>query len=257
MGDSMGKRLSPLDQKDPEAKREKAQVGSVNSSQKPHTPGPALVKAWREAMNVTEAEKRQFIPTELTIQVGEAILSGATSPAEMAAAAGVSEGRIRGVLSDPVGMAWVSQQIYELYRHRTGIVDAALYARASAGDIAAIKLFYERMGQLNQDKTVHHVVSGGIDISGLEIEDLRRIVADDAHLIPAEYRLLEGAPAAGEEVSRPEGAQAPDSGGADALLPPDAGKSQEAAAISRQGEDPPPAAVPGRKPKRENNGRKA
>lgn len=257
MGDQVAKRLSPLDQKDPEAKREKAQIGSPNSSQKKTTPGPALVKAWKEALHVTEAEKRQFIPTELTIQVGEAILGGATSPSEIAAAATVSEPRIRSVLSDPVAMAWVSQQIYELFRHRAGIIDAALYVRAAAGDIAAIKLFYERMGQLNQDKTVHHVVSGGIDISGLEIEDLRRIVADDAHLIPAEYRLLEGAPAAGEEVPRPEGTEAPDRGGADAVLPPDAGESQEAATVPPEGEDPPPAAVPGRQPQRENNGRKA
>lgn len=147
--------------------------------------GRALVKA----ISVDPVAIANFQPDDLTIKIGEAVCAGLTNVRAIATALHMDEKSIIPVLNDPITMAWLSQRIEALFRCRAGLVDAALYMRAIAGDIGAIKLFYERHKMMG-DKTLNVHYSGGVDVRGIPTDELARIVADKARVLPAEFRVL-------------------------------------------------------------------
>lgn len=151
--------------------------------------------AMAHAFNVDPMEVAKFQPTEAVTKVGEAIASGLTNPRAIQTAAGLGPEAVQNVLNDPVAMIWISQRIEALFRYRAGLVDAALFMRAVAGDTTAIKLFYERMKIMEAgNKTLNVVYSGGVDVRSLPVDELKRIVADKARMLPAEFRVLESKP---------------------------------------------------------------
>lgn len=151
--------------------------------------------AMAHAFNVDPMEVARFQPTEAVTRVGEAIASGLTNPRAIQTAAGLGPEAVQGVLNDPVAMIWISQRIEALFKYRAGLVDAALFMRAIAGDTTAIKLFYERMKIMDAgSKTLNVHYSGGVDVRSLPTDELRKIVMDKARMLPAEFRVLESKP---------------------------------------------------------------
>lgn len=179
---------------------------------------PWVQKAWERALEVSDIDVAKFIPSKAVIDVGEALLAGQLSVEMIANFSGHTPLVVRHVMVNPVAMAWISRQIHQLFRHRAGIVDAALYQRAVAGDVNAIKLFYFRMGQLADEKTVHHTYSGGVRLDTLNDEDLRKLIKDKNATLPAEFTVI--SEAVGDPIPGPGGVRAPDAAGPPSLLPP-------------------------------------
>lgn len=215
---------------------------------------PALVAAWRRAAEVTPQAVEGHIPTTATLQVGEALLSGKTSVRDIVDLTGLTEEEARGVLLDPTAMAWISRQVYYFFQHRAALVDATLYHRAMAGDIPAIKLFYERMRMLVQDQTIRHVYSGEVNLKQLNVDELQQLVADKSRLLNATGVIIDVTPGSRDPVPGAEGAgdEAPE--GAAAVLPADADTPPEAAPLPRQGEDAPAPPLPGGEPVGQDDG---
>lgn len=160
-------------------------------------PSPALpavtTRSLQDALSITEQEVSAYLPTEVDIQVGEALVSGASTMVGIQGYCGIERNRIKATLNNPVAMAWISRQVEALFKTRVAIVDAAVYLRAAGGDTTAAKLFYERFKLLtSQSVRVDHVYSGGVNISALPDDELARIVREKTRLLPAEFRLLEG-----------------------------------------------------------------
>jgi hypothetical protein len=137
-----------------------------------------------------------FQPTPDDIKVGEAISAGLVHVPSITAAAGIEKAAVMAVLNNPVAMLWISQRIEALFRYRAGLVDAALFMRAVGGDVTAIKLFFERHKIMSQEKNVNLNVTGGIDVRGLPTDELRKIIADKARILPAEFKVLSETPKA-------------------------------------------------------------
>ncbi len=175
---------------------------------------PLLVKAWQRATQVDEREVQAHIPTTSEIKVAEALVNTAGSLQSICDHTGLQPGTVRGVLADPTAVAWISRQIAAQVQNRLGLIDAALFRSASAGNIAAIRLFYERFDKLAR-------IAGGVSITQVNYgampdDDLRRLAT--ARI--AEFsRIIDASPAPG-----PPGDSRRDAGttevGAAALLPP-------------------------------------
>lgn len=183
-----------------------------------------VVRGISNAFNVDPMEVARFQPTPEVVKVGEAVAAGLVQARTISVAAGINQEAVIAILNDPVAMVWISQRIEALFRYRAGLVDAALFQRAIAGETAAIKLFFERHKIMSDQKTVQHVYSGGVDVRGLPTDDLRKLVADKARMLPAEFRVLEitdgsGPKDAGAEVRGDGGNPAPSSGGPPPVLP--------------------------------------
>jgi hypothetical protein len=127
------------------------------------------------------------------MQVTEGLLAGMSTPQDLATFAGVSKTAITDLLRDSVAMAWVSKQVYGLMEHRLGLVDAALFNLAVAGNLTAIRTVYDRLGKLQHTQEVnhHHNYSGGIDLTALTLEDLRKLVTDKNRTVDAEFKVIE------------------------------------------------------------------
>lgn len=160
-------------------------------------------RSMEKAFFIDPVELAKFVPSPEVLKVGEAICAGLTNVHAIRQAASLDEATVLGVVNDPVAMLWISQRIEALFRCRAGIVDAALYMRAVAGDIGAIKLFFERHKMMGE-KTVNVVHSGGVDVRAIPTDELAKIVADKARALPAEFRVIsEG------EDPKPTGQTAP------------------------------------------------
>lgn len=163
--------------------------------------------AMAHAFNVDPMEVAKFQPSEDVTKVGEAVASGLTNPVAIMTAAGISKQAVQNVLNDPIAMVWISQRIEALFRYRAGLVDAALFMRAVAGDTTAIKLFYERMKIMDAgSKTLNVHYSGGVDVRSLPVDELKKIVLDKARMLPAEFRVLESKPVENDGGSSAPGA---------------------------------------------------
>lgn len=201
---------------------------------------PVVLRGWEAALEVSDQDLARFIPTKAAIDIGEALLAGQLTVEEIARCSGHTPLAVRQVLTNPTAMAWISRQIHNLFKHRAGVVDAALYQRAVAGDVNAIKLFYYRMGQLTNEQTVHHTYSGGVRLDHLGDEDLRRLIKDKNATLPAEFRVLDVTPEPGASIQGPGGTGAQDAVSPDPVLPSPPEEPCEAAEVPRGGEDPPP-----------------
>lgn len=149
-----------------------------------------VARAFAAAFTVDPLEVARYQPTPEATKLGEAIATGLVNLQALVTATGLPRDTVVGLMNDPVVMLWISQRIESLFRYRAGLVDAALFMRAVAGDVTAIKLFFERHKILTDQKTLNVHYSGGVDVRGLPTDELRKIVADKARMLPAEFRLL-------------------------------------------------------------------
>lgn len=239
-------KLEPLGQRDPLAKRGD-RAGRKLPPRHNRTIGTALIKAWQNAQAVDDQQIAAFQPTTLDCLVAEALLNGETSVKMIAFSAGVSPERVKRVMHDPVSMAWISRTLKSLITHRIGMLDSALFQRSLTGDPSACKLMYERIGALSQDHTVQHVYSGGVNISALSTEDLRKLVYDKSRILSVESRIIDvrADPVAPKSaVPSPTGAQPEVSGegpSSDAGVQGDDGMRD----VRREGSEGPGVASPG------------
>jgi hypothetical protein len=151
-----------------------------------------LEKGLESALSVTEKDVREFVPSDHVLLVGEALLAGQSTLTGMRGYCGLEERHIKAVLNNPVAMAWLSVQCAALFKSRSAVVDAAMYLRAAGGDVAAAKLFYERMKIMDAgQKVLHeHRVSGSIDLSKLSDLELEKILAEKVRMLPQALRKL-------------------------------------------------------------------
>jgi hypothetical protein len=123
---------------------------------------PLVARSLKDALNITDQEVASYLPTEKDIMVGEALISGYSTLNGIMGYCGLDNPVVKRTLNNPVAMAWISRQVEALFKTRAAVIDAAVYLRAAGGDIAAAKLFYERMRLLtSQSVRVDHVYSGG------------------------------------------------------------------------------------------------
>lgn len=175
---------------------------------------PALSRLAKRALHVDDDEIRCYVPTELDLQMAEAMLTGATTFTAVAEQMGCDPSTVSRAMKDPVRCGWISMQLQRIVSKRIGLVDAALLSRALGGDVRAIKLFYERHGEL-----VHrsHITTTRLDFDPAQLtdDDLDVIIASERarHAKPAEFTV------ASQEPQEPPGAT-PESGGLGTLADP-------------------------------------
>lgn len=170
---------------------------------------PALRTAWRRALDVTEHDVANYIPTHLDAAIAGALLAGATSIDQIAGFCKVEPNRIGRQMQRAVAMRWISDMIHAHIGQRLGIVTAALFARAATGDVQACRLVFEKFGQVNN--TTHVVHHKGLDLSHLSDDELSRLVRDKLHAVRdaaiidiTAHTALEGPT---DQVSDPGGAE--------------------------------------------------
>ena len=129
---------------------------------------PALQKLALRSLDVEEDEIRTYSPTELDLQIAEAMIGGVMTFKDIAAQVDVDASTISRVMKDPVRCAWMSQQLHRVVSKRIGLVDVALMTQALGGNISAIKLYYERFGEL-----IHRsqVLIGRMDFDPSQLSD--------------------------------------------------------------------------------------
>lgn len=180
---------------------EKVQIRPPNLDSGPAARAPArrpnirtcLSRGLEAALSVSVEDVRKFQPSDTVLLVGEAILAGNATLAEIIKYSGLEERHVKATLNDPVAMAWLSAQCAALFQSRAAIVDAAVYLRAAGGDIQAAKLFYERMKIMeNSQKFIHeHRHSGSIDLSKVSDSELQKILVEKMRMLPTALKQLE------------------------------------------------------------------
>lgn len=159
--------------------------GARRGPGRPRKRSQLLTAAWQSAATVDPVAVAAYTPSEPDMAVGLALLGGARLIDELVTATKLTREEVDAVLCSPVRMAWISSQVYTHFQQRAAMVDTALYSRAVAGDVGAIRLFYERMGKMTTDRKVAVTVSGGINVSALSDGDLRKLIADGNAQLPA------------------------------------------------------------------------
>jgi hypothetical protein len=139
---------------------------------------PALSRIATRALDVEEDEIRSYCPTELDLKIAESMVGGVVTYAEIASNVGCDPSHVSRVLQNPVRCGWLSQQLHRIVHKRIGLVDNALLLRALAGDVRAIKLYYERFGEITHRSVV---LTGRLDFNprDLDDKDLDAIIASE------------------------------------------------------------------------------
>jgi hypothetical protein len=153
-----------------------------------------VVDGWQRAADLSPDQIEGYRPTPEDLKVGEALLAGNTTLARIAEYTSLSGDECKATLNSPLAMAWLSRQISALFCTRAALIDATLYTRAMTGDLAAIKLFYDRMRLLDKGMEIKHTYSGEVSLKNVPDDELTRIVQDKARLLPAEFRVLNQEP---------------------------------------------------------------
>lgn len=121
---------------------------------------PALSRIAQRGMTVSEDEIRLYQPGEMDLLICEAMLSGALTFQEIAESIGRSPPTVSNHLKDPVLCAWISRAVHQQIHTRLGMLDAAMFRRALAGDVRAYEALMKRYGKsANLNITAH--VGGG------------------------------------------------------------------------------------------------
>ena len=129
------------------------------------------------ALNVTDADIRGYQPSSRDVEIAEVLLSGTLSSLSFAAIAdelGCTAPVISARLKNGITCAWIYKMVHEQITHRLGMVDAAMFARATAGDVRAATLIFTRYGKLVDRRHVH--ITGSFDPTQLSDEDLDRLI---------------------------------------------------------------------------------
>lgn len=204
-------------------------------------------QSFMAAAHVTPLDVAQYLPSGIEAEIGEGLLAGQCSIESLVTWTGQPREVIKAILANPVACAWISKAIYAHFQHRACMVDAALYRRAIAGDVQAIKLFYDRMKLAGAVTNIKHTHS--IDLTALSDDDLKRLIKDGnpaglkpshSPVIDAEYSVAVADPnGAGASVPEPTGTGATAPGGALPVLPGDDAGAPEATSLPSGGQDAP------------------
>jgi hypothetical protein len=221
--------LVPAAQNDPETERSLAPRNRKKPKSSRKKLSRALRRAWESAINVTPRDVAAYKPSHSDIHIAEALTLGNTTIEDMVKHTQLKREQVREILGCPVAMAWISEQCERLFKLRKGIVDATLYARAVSGDIAAMKLYYERT-EILQKQPAFQVNIGQMNYEACSDDDLIKILA--GKLCSPEGQIIDIEPVTSDrDVVGPEGAGGEDAGGAVPVLPQATAGSQETAEI--------------------------
>ncbi len=191
-------------------------VKSKRPPGRPHKPGtpdrkhrPRKNQAIRimaqRSLEASDEEIRAFIPDERDVEMAEAMVCGSITFTEIADHIGVDPAIIGRKMKDPVRVAWMSMQVHRAVARRLGILDAALFRRAISGDTAALKLAYERFGEMQKRLHVRHTYEvNAVDPSRLTDADLDQLIATDAEYSISKNGPLALEPSQEEEVTDDE-----------------------------------------------------
>jgi hypothetical protein len=134
-------------------------------------------RMFERALIAPEAEVEAYQPTESALDICDAYLSGCRTHDEIATHTGKSRTTITNTMRDPVVCAWISRNLHAAVQQRLGLIDAAMFSTAVAGNVPAAKLCFERYGQIVDRKIVQHVhTDTGIPFDEMPTEDLEQIV---------------------------------------------------------------------------------
>ncbi len=146
------------------------------------------------ALKVTEPDIRAYQPSEMDVKIAEVLLSGTLPSLSFAAIAdelNCTAPVISARLKNGVTCAWIYKMVHEQITHRLGMIDAAMFARAAAGDVRAATLLFTRYGKLVDRRHVH--VTGSFDPTQLSDKDLDRLIErhEDRKVTDAEFTVKE------------------------------------------------------------------
>ena len=152
---------------------------------------PALAKMAARSLDVQDEDLRAYIPTELDLQIAEAMMGGSMQFQEIAAQVGCDPATISRAMKCPLRCAWVSQQLHRIVAKRIGMVDLSLFLATTQGNVSAMKLYYERFGEL-----IHRsqVLVGRMDFdpSQLSDKDLDTVLRGEmGGMVDAEFTVKE------------------------------------------------------------------
>jgi len=155
---------------------------------------PALARIAQRALVCDQDDIRAYNPTELDLQIAEAMIAGNTAFNEIAETIECSPSHVSQAMKNPVACAWISAQVHKMCAYRLGQIDAAMMSRAVAGDVRAADLLYKRFGQIvqRQETTVNHV--NDFDATQLTDDQLNTLVANKGRTIDAEFEVTEDSP---------------------------------------------------------------
>jgi hypothetical protein len=139
------------------------------------TVSPALSKIAERALTATPEQIRAYIPTEMTMQIAEAMLGGEITYGDIARSVGVCSDTIGKAMKDPVACAWISEKVHQAISTRLGLIDAALMNRAVAGDVRAAELIFKRYDKL-VSRSMNLNLSGAVNFDKMSDDDLARIL---------------------------------------------------------------------------------
>lgn len=143
---------------------------------KQRTVPKGMRKMYERALLAPEEDIEAYQPTPLALDICDAYLQGCRTHAEIAEHSNHARTSISTLLRDPVACAWIARNLHACVQQRLGLIDAALFSTAVAGNVPAAKLCFERYGQLVDRKVVKHIHSEtGIPFDELSNEDLEAI----------------------------------------------------------------------------------
>lgn len=137
----------------------------------------AMQRIAKRSLLADPHQVRAYVPDELALGIAESLLSGKLFFKDIAEDLRVSPTTISSRMKDPVACAWISEQITAMARHRIGLVDAALINRCLSGDVAAMKLFYQRFDKIVRRSEIV-TRDMGFDPSKLSDEQLHKLVLE-------------------------------------------------------------------------------
>lgn len=149
----------------------------------------AVRKAWARAAEVDDRAIENYRPRKFDYQIAEALLSGAVSGPEIAMHLGLAEpDAVWAALREPVRAAWISRQLTHHFQHRLAFVDAALFKKAIAGNVNAIKLYLQRHAFLGKESSgQQHQHVHFHETRGLSNDDLDKIIREKARRLNILY----------------------------------------------------------------------
>jgi len=125
-----------------------------------------------------------YQPTPMALDVADAYLSGCRTHAEIEEHTGHARATISKTMRDPVVCAWISKNLHAAVQQRLGLIDAAMFSTAVAGNVPAAKLCFERYGQITKKQEVRHVHTGtGIPFDEMPTEDLEQIAKSRGYAV--------------------------------------------------------------------------
>jgi hypothetical protein len=157
----------------------------------------AVTRARERALLADPGEVAGFAWDNLDLLIGEAMIRGAASLADLGAFTGAPMDNIKYRLLDPVRCAWLAAKVEQVVGQRLGAIYGALYHRAvSTGDPNAARLLLQQFGKLSAEPAKRtETLDVKIDLTGLTKDELEKFAKEKARELgliqPAEYTVKE------------------------------------------------------------------